>query len=777
MHRRDLLKGLAASGAAWPFVQPREAEAQTARFASAWRDWPDLLWVGPEYWANRLQDWRIAAGRVECLVAGRNRTLHCLTHRLGPGAGGFVTAVTIERLNGVRASNADALGFRLGAKGPRDDYRSAAVYGTGLDAGLTSSGRLRIGEQVSEPIAATGAVRLRITAEPAGDRYRVTLTALDPANGRDIATIGTDVAPAAVMGNIALLSHIDVADAPAAPATARYSDWEIEGAKVVADPTATFGPVCFAQYTLHRGTLKLTAQLAPIELADHRIAFEVREGNNWRASGTPTIDTLSRTAHVRIENWKSGSAVPYRVRVTLQLARGPASYDYEGTIAAEPLGRDEVRVACFSCNADHGFPDADVVRAVTYHRPDIALFLGDQYYESHGGFGVQAAPLEKAALDYLRKWYMFGWSYRDLFRHIPAAMIPDDHDVYHGNIWGAGGVAAPTDQGFGYPAQDRGGYKMPPLWVNAIQRSQTSHLPDAFDPAPVEQGIGVYFTHWNYAGLSFAILEDRKFKSPPGRVLPADARVANGFPTNVAFDVRDHPSPAGATLLGDRQHRFLEAWSKDWSQGAVFKVALSQSPFCAPHTLPAGSRDDQSVPKFPIPPPGEYVTGDEPAVDMDTNGWPRDRRNDAVRALRQAQAFHIAGDQHLASVIRYGLDDFNDAGFVFTVPALNNIWPRRWFPTLPQNHQPLPGKPRYTGNFLDAFGNRLTMHAAANPRLTGKLPAIIHDRVTGYGIVIFNKATGEIRVECWPRGADPAVGASGQYDGWPITIRRQDNGA
>ena len=161
---------------------------------------------------------------------------------------------------------------------------------------------------------------------------------------------------------------------------------------------------------------------------------------------------------------------------------------------------------------------------------------------------------------------------------------------------------------------------------------------------------------------------------------------------------------------------------------------------------------------------------------MDTNGWPQQGRNDAVRALRRAQAFHLAGDQHLAMVVRYGIDAFGDAGFVFTVPALNNIWPRRWWPTLAGDHQPLAGRPRYTGHFTDAFGNRLTMYAAANPRLTGRQPAIIHDRVTGYGLVVFHKATREIRIECWPRGTDPSADPNGQYDGWPITIRRQDNG-
>jgi hypothetical protein len=774
MNRRDLLKGLAAAAVACGWGRSRSAQAQAPAFASRWEDWPDVLWAGPHYWANRLQDWRIAGGSVECLVAGRNRTLHCLTHRLAATDGAFTATVTIERAGlGSHASAADCVGFRLGAKGPRDDYRSAAVYGTGLDVGLTTSGHLRVGDLVGQASIAARRVRLHVSAEPRPDgRYRLVLGAADPSDGRLLASLQSEATADVLIGNVALLSHVDANDDPASSPAARFSSWEMSGQKIVHAPEAAFGPVCFAQYTLHRGTLKLTAQLTPIEaIAGHRIFFEVRDGADWRVAAEPALEPLSRTAHVRVEGWRAEADVPYRLRVVLPLANGPAEFTYAGTIAREPADRSQLRVACFSCNADHGFPDADVVRHVAHHRPDVAVFLGDQYYESHGGFGIQTSPIEKASLDYLRKWYMFGWSYRDLFRHIPAAMIPDDHDVYHGNIWGDGGVAAPTDQGWGYPAQDQGGYKMPAAWVNPVQRSQTSHLPDPYDPTPVAQGIGVYYTHWNYAGLSFAILEDRKFKSAPGRVLPEEARVVNGFPTNLSFDVRQHPAPPGAHLLGERQQRFLEAWSDGLSDGAIFKIVLSQSPFCAPHTLPAGSTGDQAVPRLPIPAPGEYVAGDAPACDMDTNGWPQNGRNDAVRALRGARALHLAGDQHLATVIQYGVDDFGDAGFVFTGPALNCIWPRRWWPTLPPDHQPLPGRAPYTGNFLDAFGNRMTMYAAANPRQTGRQPAIIHDRATGYGIVIFDKATGDIRIECWPRGTDPAADPDGQYDGWPITIR------
>ena len=37
---------------------------------------------------------------------------------------------------------------------------------------------------------------------------------------------------------------------------------------------------------------------------------------------------------------------------------------------------------------------------------------------------------------------------------------------------------------------DDGGYFKPVEYVQEVERAQTSHLPDPFDPTPVQRGIG-----------------------------------------------------------------------------------------------------------------------------------------------------------------------------------------------------------------------------------------------------------------------------------------------
>ena len=41
------------------------------------------VWIGAEYWANPLQDWRLKNDRLECAVSGGNRNIFLLTHHAG----------------------------------------------------------------------------------------------------------------------------------------------------------------------------------------------------------------------------------------------------------------------------------------------------------------------------------------------------------------------------------------------------------------------------------------------------------------------------------------------------------------------------------------------------------------------------------------------------------------------------------------------------------------------------------------------------------------------
>ena len=85
--------------------------------------------------------------------------------------------------------------------------------------------------------------------------------------------------------------------------------------------------------------------------------------------------------------------------------------------------------------------------------------------------------------------------------------------------------------------------------------------PDPYDPTPIEQGIGVYYTALNYGRVSFAILEDRKFKSGPMNSFEHKSHRPDWIVDRQAALDADTP---GAALLGERQLKFLENWIGNW---------------------------------------------------------------------------------------------------------------------------------------------------------------------------------------------------------------------
>ncbi len=749
-----------------------------SNYQSDWHQIPDRTWIGPAFWANRLQDWQIKDGGVESLIRGKNRSIAILTHELGSQEGDFELKVDFKFLD--FSDPTDFVGFKIGNVGPINDYRSAAIYGTGVKMGVSSDGKLTVGEKTIATDLSLAHFSKKLTLVLTGkplysNVYKLDLAVLDDGKLLQQST-GNLLGKEEVIGGIALISDCQTKEQQVFTPSIRFENFQISGSKLIGNVERTYGPIYFAQYTLHHETLKMSAQVAPVGEAGEEVILEIKEGTHWKVLAKSKPDSVSRVAAFRIEKWQGKEVIPYRLTYKLKSKIGASlSHYYEGSFAPAPAYDEALKLGLFSCNCDHGFPDTDLRKNMLYHNIDAALFLGDQFYESSGGFGVEETTLDRSILDYLRKWHQFGWSYRDVFRHVPCISIPDDHDVYHGNVWGEGGEAA-LKVGGAAVRQDSGGYKMHPDWVTMVQHTQTSHLPDPYDPTPIKQGIGVYYTHWNWGPLSFAIIEDRKFKSAPLHIFPKEAKIRNGFVSNPDFKEESFLNAPNAELLGERQEKFLEEWVKDWKHGAQMKILLSQTNFCTIGTLPKGALGDDVVPSLEIPELGAYVQGDDMTRDMDSNGWPHSKRNKAVDIIRKGFTLHLAGDQHLGSVVQYGVEEFGDAGFAFAGPALNNIWPRRWWPTLSPNHNPLPGKPVYTGDFEDGFKNKITLHAAASPRKTGLKPAIIHDRATGYGMVIIDPKTRDITFECWKRSSDPENDPqNGQYEGWPITINQQDN--
>ncbi len=819
--RRDFLKkaGGTALGATamtlWLPALGETAESAEASFRSAWPRDVSRPWPGPEYWSNPLQDWRVREGRLECFSPGGDRNVALLTRSISERNGDLALTVRLGPLGDAQPERG-FVGFRVGIKSAMNDYRAAAIYGRGMNAGVNADGRLFIGtlEAGAPRVDLANEMQLQFHARPSAGEYKAVLRATS-VQGNHSAEVTREIPADWLTGELALVCSsgpVEATPVELAPikdfsfypphqerdGTMRFwfSDWTVGGSKVDEHDERAYGPILFTLYTVSRGTLKLSAQFPPLGDTAGTATLQTADGHgSWKTVATAELDPDAGNAVFRVPAWDATREHSYRVLYSMPGGSGVLQqHMYSGTIRKDPTDKQEIKIGLLTCIWDFGFPHTDFTKNLAYHKPEILFWTGDQVYEPVGGFGIidrrDPALIEPAMQDFLRKWFIFGWAVRDLTRDIPSVCMTDDHDMYHGNIWGCGG--RPTNPALGeklagitdksspayretsYAQLDSGGYRMAPRWVNMVQHVQTAHLPDPFEPTPVLQHISVYYTDLQWGGISFAILEDRKWKSAPKQQLP-HADIVNGFPMNPAWNAATESNAADAELLGQRQLDFLEAWAANWSGGTWMKFAVSQTPFVCLHTELKGNNNDIHDPENSIPPVGTYLEDDHMVADHDSGGWPQRGRDAAILKYRKGFAAHLAGDQHLGSTLHYGVEGFRDGVYSVCTPAISNIWPRRWFPPNPAPNA-LPNT-RNTGDYLDAFGNHITVLAAANPaRYPGPGLEGLRFRVTGYTILTCNRATRKTTIAEWPRWIDPSAPGARPYDGWPITMDQTDNG-
>ena len=762
----SLPKRIGRAGAAQQEARGRGEGTQVDR----WHRTHDRVWLGESFWANPMEDWRVVDGAAEVLVwwvgesIGRgDRNVHLITHRLTGERGRFRMSVRCRR---VEAGERDGgAGFRIGVRNLIDDHRSNCfARGVGVDAGLVD-GRLVLGGANAEDRRRRRGRngRDRAASRRADGKRRVTTGELRlearTASGTELGTVTHTMPAADIEGNVAIVSNFDREIPQGQGARYRFSEWTADGNAFEIDHDRRFGPILWSMYSMSdsRGdegfVVKMTALLPPLGDGDaRRVELLTQHAGEWRSHGFAELYPDAWTATFRLPRWNERAAASFRlVYRERHTDGGETESEWRGTIRANPAGRP-LRLGALTCQNDYSFPYAPVADHVLELDPDLVFFSGDQLYENHGGYGLIRDPAGPAILNYLRKYYQFGWAFREAMRDRPTLCIPDDHDVFQGNIWGESGKAMETGRG----TSSLGGYREPARMVNVVHRTNASHHPDPFDPAPVEQDISVYYGDMVYGGVGFAILGDRQFKSSAERVDTGSGRADHVLDIGLDTSTLDQP---GLALLGERQEEFLEQWAGDW-RGHTMKVLLSQTVFAGVATH-HGAYDD-------------YL-----AADLDCGGWPQTPRNRLVRILRKAKCLHVCGDQHLPSLVQYGADRQRDGCWAFCTPAISAGYPRWWRPN--EAGMPHRNRPRHglgdTGEFRDGLGNRVYVYAVGNPEVgVERNPyRLAHQKSSGFGLVTIDLEAKTYRIEAFRFLSTADAGDNAQFPGWPVTLHQDEN--
>lgn len=734
-------------------------------------------WLGPDWWANRLQDWRRNGEWIECLRGERTmeaRTAALLTHDLA-ASGNAVLQLTLAADTALGEGGFG--GWLVGVGNGRLDPLSAALAQRGSGAGggifavVDSQGIPAFREHTDDqhPVAfrplpaslARGEASASLTSEPVslhlsindtGGSCRMTLVTTTM-QGKHIGTAVLDDIPATrLTGGVLLVSS---PPGNAKGARFRFRDIALGGERLPAHPDRALGPCLAVLHSLAGDVLKLAAHFTVMGEDDSKQAhleIAASDGTSWRRVASAEIGDGS-SAIFRLTGWDSSK--PARFRIVYRLAGGDSPV-FEGAVRADPVHRKkDLSISLQGCvlsvqhdlesnivhralpqEQDFGryqpenfnFPHRALVTHSAAHDPDLIFVGGDQYYEGNPTRNEARSP--HAKLDTLYRWHQWLVSYRDLVRDRPCVVLVDDHDVLQGNLWGDGGRRALDHK------EQAGGYTRKMDVVRMIYRMQCGHNPDAYDPTPVRNGIPVSYTAFLYGGVSIALIEDRKWKSGPleAKHLPLDE----------------------LQLLGARQEAFLARW-RTMHEGAP-KVVLSETSWVSLKTDPQG----------------------RPKLDHDSDGWPQPARNRAVRLVRECGAVMLANDQHLASLVKMGVEGQNDGPLQFTGPAGGSLW-ERWFEPATDLPNARPGLPYRTGDWTDAFGHRMSVLAVANPRITftefrkhyHRKDQYIRDRSLkseGYGVLRVERDKREFVFECWPWHVDPIADPDGQFAGWPYRL-------
>ncbi len=735
------------------FVLSFTSCTKKTKFPANFDNTHDRVWVGKNFWSVPLEDWKVENGQLHCIGSVPDSRVNLLTHVLSPGAGEFQASAKIMLVE--KGDTPGSAGFLIGVHDEEDpDVKAACYFGEGIKAGVSLNGFVFLKDEKMELPENFDWSEFHISIK--GSNNKLTMNVADFKGSKIELSCQVD----GIEGLVAVANNMRLGgNEKPGNSNFAFDDLKISGSKVTEKPENAFGPILWTMHTLNKGTVKMMALLPPVGPDDNQeVSFQLKEGEEWKTVATETIEPDSRTAVFKLENWDATKDADYRVEYIEKGKDGTEMPDYyEGTIRKDPVDRP-LKFGGLTCQYHYGFPYSPLVQNLTKLNPDILYFSGDQIYEGNGGYPIKREPADVSILSYLGKYYMFGWAFGDLMRDRPTICTPDDHDVFHGNLWGESGKNLPLTNS---PLQDDlAGFKQSVQMVNVVNRTNCGQLPDPYDPTPIEQGMSVWYTDLTYGRISFAIVSDRIFKTGPEEVADWEGRHDHMKESREDLSFLDKP---GLKLLGDRQMDFLDDWMRNWA-GADMKVLLSQTLFANPATH-HGRLDG-------------YLYGD-----LDSGGWPKSGRDKAIRLMRKVAAFHINGDQHVPSLVQYGLDNYRDAGWSFCTPAIT-VGYQRWF--LPDElGRPVVDRPEHgypnTGKYQDAFGNKNYVYAIGNP---GKITfdkesrynqALI--RSSGFGMITFDQIKRTILIDAWRFKADVENPnpVRDQFPGWPLEISQFDN--
>ena len=254
-----------------------------------WSQTHDRVWLGGNFWANPMEDWRVNDGAAECLNLAGNRSVHSVTRQITKPSGGFAMSVKMKLIE-TKGKDGGG-GFRIGVRSELNEYRSNCFVTKGINAGIAAD-QLILANKTA-PITAktdlTNGVDLHLSGAADGDQVTLTLTAKSPDSGATVGEISHKVSADDLLGNVSLVSNYTGGTkgkkrnkgkakgnpAPSGSSRHAFSNWTLDGDAFTVSPEQRFGPILWSMYSLSDSrseegfVMKISAVTGPLGKDDN----------------------------------------------------------------------------------------------------------------------------------------------------------------------------------------------------------------------------------------------------------------------------------------------------------------------------------------------------------------------------------------------------------------------------------------------------------------------------------------------------------------------------
>ncbi len=426
-------------------------------------------WINENFWANRLEDWQLSNGRIECVNANLpNRTVHLLPYVISNDSGSIHLEIeigTISKNDSLKINH--YAGLLLGAGSIADDFKKRAlIHGnnqnnTGIVVGVNGNGKiifldhenkgelinLSAAEEMAHVELNNAGILLQIVIQPEADYYTIMLSILDKSN-RNVLSYAkvSNIDKKKIQGNIALIANggADLNDA-----SFWFDNLKMSGSKLKYNKNETLGPIIGAMYSYLDGKINLTAQLMPLSVKDNmEVSLEVSKynKNQWKTIAKAQIDTLSYTARFTVNSLKTDLNYNYRVTYKLIAKNGKQNiFHFNGIIPKNKNNQNLIKVAFFkdtffsnalfsdAKNNNNGYKSMFSTQVLTSdvlkQKADLLVFMGGQVNENCFE-PASYSSFQDLKMNYLYKWYLWYFSFQKIIAHHPTLILTNNTDFF-----------------------------------------------------------------------------------------------------------------------------------------------------------------------------------------------------------------------------------------------------------------------------------------------------------------------------------------------------------